>query len=135
MVDADFGSTAREGYMRMLRVTLGLLVAAICAVTGTAAPTQAATVDECQVLLSHLQQDTLDAFAETATVDRLVVKLDDTSTKLAEGKYADAVAKLTGYQTTLTQLAGAPKAKVDPTAAGPLNAEAQGVIDCILTLG
>jgi hypothetical protein len=87
------------------------------------------------VLLSDLQQDTLDALAGTGTVDRLVVKLDDASTKLTEGKYADAVAKLTGYQTTLDQLAGAPKPKVDPTAAGTLNAGAQGVIDCILTLG
>jgi hypothetical protein len=124
--------------MRMLRITLGLLAAALFAVTVTAAPTQAATADECQGLLSDLRQNTIDAtgmFTATEPVDRLVVKLDDASTKLTGGKYADAVAKVTGYQTTMSQLATAPKPKVDPATATAQAAQAQGVIDCILPLG
>ena len=57
------------------------------------------------------------------------------SAKLAEGKNADAVAKLVDFQTTLTALATAPKPKVDAATAEALIAEAQGVIDCINAIG
>lgn len=48
---------------------------------------------------------------------------------------ADAVQKLTDFQTTLNSLATAPKPKVDPATAQTLSDEAQGVIGCINTIG
>jgi hypothetical protein len=68
-------------------------------------------------------------------VDRLVLKLDDAPTTLGEGEYADAVGKVAGYQAPLTRLATAPEPKTDPTTASALSARAQGVIDCISTVG
>lgn len=124
--------------MRIVRTTLGLLLAAVCAVSVAAPSAQAATADECQLLLGDLRQETLGAagsFTDAGTVDRLVVKLDASSTKLAEGKNADAIGKLVGYQTTLNQLATAPKPKVDLAGATTLTTDAQAVIDCIVTLG
>jgi len=64
-----------------------------------------------------------------------VAKLDAASAKLAEGKNADAVQKLVDFQTTLNALATARQPKVDPAVAQSLIAEAQGVIDCINTIG
>jgi hypothetical protein len=65
----------------------------------------------------------------------LLGKLDAASTELAVGKSADAAQKLVNFQTTLNTLATEPKAKVDPAVAQSLIAEAQGVIDCVNTVG
>jgi hypothetical protein len=114
------------------------LIATVGTVAVMASPTHAATVEECQLLLSDLRQDTVeaaDSFADAHTVGRLLIKLDDASTKLTESKNAEAVGKLIGYQTTLTQLATAAKPKVDPTTGATLTTQAEGVIGCILALG
>jgi hypothetical protein len=73
--------------------------------------------------------------SSAGTVDLGFAKLDEAATTLTEDKNADAVQKLTDYQSTLNLLATATKAKVDPTTAQTLNAEAQGVIDCINAIG
>lgn len=64
-----------------------------------------------------------------------VAKLDAASSKLSEEKNADAVQKLTDFQMLLNSLAAAPKPKLDAATAQRLNAEAQGVIDCINAIG
>ena len=88
--------------------------------------------------LSTLRQETVAAsgsFTTAQDVDGLVSKLDNAASKLSEGKNTDAIVKLKAFQNTLTTLELASKPKVDPIAAGMLRAGAQGVIDCISSLG
>ena len=99
--------------------------------TGTASAT---TVEECQAQLSALRADTVaseSAFTNQKDFTGSVAKLDAASAKLAEGKNADAVQKLTDFQTTLNALATAPKAKIDQAVAQRLTTQAQGVINCV----
>lgn len=102
---------------------------------GTAAAT---TVDECQAKLTTLRGSTVAAqssFTNQKDFDGSVAKLDAASAKLAEGKNADAVQKLTDFQTTLNALATAPKAKIDQMVAQNLAAQTQEVIVCINSVG
>ena len=120
-----------------LLVALGALLA-VNAVT--AAASSATTVEECQDQLQSLRAATLEykvfnSFTNAKDADRLVDKLDAAAAKLAAGKSADAVEKLTDFQTTLNALAGAPKPKVESEAAQALVTQAQGVVDCINAIG
>lgn len=112
-----------------------VLLVALLALSGvTVGSASATTVEECQAELATLRADTVAArssFTNQKDFDGLTGKLDAAATKLAEGKNADAVDKLVGFQTTLNALATAAKPKVDPTVGQTLIAEAQGVIDCI----
>lgn len=119
---------------RLLTI-LAALLAFSAVVVGSAS---ASTVDECQDKLATLRVNTAAAemsFASQNSFNNVVAKLDAASAKLAEGKNADAVQKLVDFQTTLNALATAPKPKVEPVVAQSLAAEAQGVIDCINTIG
>lgn len=111
------------------------LLAALLSLTAVgAAPASATTVTDCQAQLATLRADTVAAqasFTNQTDLDNLVAKLDAASAKLAAGKNADAVQKLVDFQVKLTELASAPKPKVDPAVAQALITEAQGVIDCI----
>jgi hypothetical protein len=101
------------------------------AATGSASAT---AVEECQAKLATLRLSTEAAqssFTNQKDFNGLLGKLDATATKLAEGKNADAVEKLVGFQNTLDLLATAPKPKVDPAVAQRLIAAGQSVIDCI----
>jgi ABC-type glycerol-3-phosphate transport system substrate-binding protein len=122
--------------MRLVRLLVAMLAATLL-FGGLAVETASAqTVEDCQAQLATLRADTLAAsssFTNTNSVTSLVNKLDAASTKLAQGKNADAVQKLVDFQTTLNALAAA--GKVDATTAQTLNAEAQGVIDCINSIG
>ena len=122
--------------MRVVRLLVAMLAAALV-VGGVAVESASAqTTADCQAQLATLRADTLAAassFTNERSVTSLVGKLDAAATKLAQGKNADAVAKLVDFQTTLTALAAA--GKVDATTAQTLNAEAQGVIDCINSIG
>src|SRR5919107_5174278 len=124
--------------MRLVRLLVAMLAATLL-FGGLAVETASAqTVEDCQSQLATLRADTLAAsssFTNEKSVTSLVGKLDAASTKLAQGKNADAVQKLVDFQTTLNALATAPKPKVDPAVAQSLIAEAQGVIDCINTIG
>ena len=118
-----------------LLVVLAALLSLQAVVAGAAS---ASTVDECQSQLETLRADTVDArdsFTSTKDQDGAVVKLDEAAAKLTAGKDADAVAKLTGFQTSLNALATAPKLKLTPAAAQSLSTGAQGVIDCINAIG
>ena len=116
-----------------------VLLAALLALSGlTVGSASATTVEKCQADLATLRADTLAAqssFTNTKDLNGLVAKLDAATTKLTEGKNADAVTKLVDFQTTLNALAMAAKPKVDPTVAQTLTAEAQGVIDCVKGIG
>jgi hypothetical protein len=86
----------------------------------------ASTVDECQSQLEDLRAETVSAessFTNAKDFDGAVFKLDD------------AVAKLTGFQTSLNALATARKPKLTPAAAQSLSTGAQGVIHCIKAIG
>ena len=125
--------------MKPVRLLVALFVAAIAFVgLGVATAGAATTAEECQSQLATLRADTIAAsssFTNQKSVDSEVGKLDAASTKLTEGKNADAVQKLADFQSTLNLLATAAKPKVDAGTAQSLNAEAQGVIDCINSIG
>jgi hypothetical protein len=125
--------------MRFVRLLVAVLAATL-AFVGLAVSTAGAatTTEECQSQLATLQSDTVAAqssFTSEQSFTSAVAKLDAASTKLAEGKNADAVQKLVDFQTQLNALATAPKPKLDPDTAQALIAEAQGVIDCINSIG
>ena len=119
---------------RLLVILAALL--SLQAVVAAAAP--ASTVGECQTKLDTLRAETVAAQSSVTNAkdfNNSVIKLDEARTKLTAGKNADAVAKLTGFQTSLNALATAPKPKLTPAAAQSLSTGAQGVIDCIDAIG
>ena len=125
--------------MRFVRLLVAVLAATL-AFVGLAVSTAGAatTTEECQSQLATLRADTVAAqssFTNERSFTSAVAKLDAASAKLAEGKNADAVQKLVDFQTQLNALATAPKPKLDPDTAQALIAEAQGVIDCINSIG
>ena len=114
--------------MRLTR--LFIVLAAVFSLSAvTAGGASATTIDECQAQLASLRGHTQE------NVTGLVPKVDAAAAKLAAGKNADAVQKLTDFQATLNALATAPKPKVDPQVAQTLGSDAQGVIDCINAIG
>jgi hypothetical protein len=114
--------------MKSVRLLLAVLVATLAFVgLGVGTAGAATTVEECQSQLATLRADTVAAessFTSEQSFTNAVAKLDDASTKLAEGKNADAVLKLVDFQTLLNALATAPKPKLDPATAQALIAEA-----------
>ena len=125
--------------MKPVRLLVAVLVAALAFVglaVGTASATT--TVEQCQSELATLRSDTVAAqssFTNQKSFTSEIGKLDAASTKLAAGENADAVQKLGDFQSALTSLATASKAKVAAGPAQTLNAEAQGVINCINAIG
>ena len=124
--------------MKLVRLLVAALAASL-AFVGLAVGTASATpLEDCQTQLAQLRAATVAAqssFTNESDFTGEVAKLDAASTKLAEGKNADAVEKLVNFQSTLNLLATAAKPKVDATTAQTLSAEAQGVIDCINAIG
>lgn len=119
-----------------LKLSLGsaVVTGVMSAVLVPATAASATTTQECGAQLATLRSDTVAAqssFTNQSSYNSEVAKLDAASTKLADGKSADAVEKLTDFRSTLASLAAAPKPKVDETTAQTLGDETQGVIDCI----
>ena len=120
--------------MKPVRLLVAVLAASLAFVGLAVGTASATTVEDCQSQLATLTSDTLAAqtsFTNEKSGASELEKLDDASAKLAEGKTTDAVQKLVDFQSTLTALATAPKAKVDATTSESLTAGAQGTIDCI----
>jgi len=125
--------------MKPVRLLVAVFVAALAFVgLGVSTAGAATTVEQCQSELATLRADTVAAqssFTNQKDFNGAIGKLDAASTKLAQGKNADAVQKLVDFQTLLNALATAPKTKLDPANAQALSTEAQGVIDCINSIG
>ena len=115
------------------------VLAVVLAVGAAGASTASATtVDECQAQLAALRADTVAAegsFTNTKDFNGAIAKLDAAATKLSAGKNADAVGKLTDFQSTLNALATAPKPKLDPAVAQALSSDADAVVACIDAIG
>jgi len=122
---------ARLSYSATILVMLAAVAGLLAA---TALHASAATLVECQGQLTTLRGDTqaaADSFTSTKDVNGLVGKADAASADLAAGKNADALLKLDDYQAKLTDLASAPKPKVDPAEAATLASEAEQAAACI----
>lgn len=117
---------------------LVLAGAVLLAITGLAVTANAATVEECQAKIDALKVQTASAefFGQNAdeTQTNLLAKLDEASAKLAEGKFADAIQKLTDFRTKVEELNAAAKPKIDPEDAAALIAGANDAIACIESL-
>jgi len=105
----------------------------------SASPAQAETVTDCQAEITDLKSLTISAtfFGKNAAKaeDGLLLKLDAASAKLDEGKYQDAIDKLTDFKNTVIALdAGG---KIDPDNdinASDLEAGADEAISCVQSL-
>jgi hypothetical protein len=99
-------------------------------------PAYAATVEECQAQIDALRVQTQETtfLGQNATKDQagLLAKLDTGSTKLAAGKNADAIQKLTDFQVRVTQLEE--QGKVSDADAVTLISGADQAIACIQSL-
>ena len=118
---------ASIGVGLLLGLTLSLLMWV------SASPAQAETVDKCQAKIAALKSQTQSAtfFGQNAEKNRtgLVSKLDNASAKLAEGKNADAIQKLTNFRDTVAALNT--QGKINPDHANTLISGANDAIDCI----
>jgi hypothetical protein len=102
----------------------------------SASPAQAETVTDCQAEITDLKSLTVSATFlgknVAKTEEGLLLKLDAPSAKLDEGKYQDAIDKLTDFQNTVIALdAGG---KIDPDNdinASDLEAGADEAISCV----
>ena len=132
----------------MTMTRLIVVLAGLLSLTGVlAGPASATTVEDCQAQLGALRAAVeVEPSFVNPVKDRtgLLGKLDAAAAKLAEGKNADAIQKLTNFQDTLRALADQPKPKIDPVAAqrlagrgdpATLQPGAQDVIDCINKIG
>ena len=118
---------ASMGVGLLLGLTLSLLMWV------SASPAQAETVTDCQAKIAALESQTQSAtfIGQNAAKNEagLLAKLDDASEKLAEGKNADAIQKLTDFKTTVNSLAGG--GKIAPADAQRLVSGADDAIACI----
>jgi hypothetical protein len=122
---------ASIGVGLLLGLTLSLLMWGL-----SASPAQAETVGECQAKIDVLRGQTENAtfLGQNAEKNRLglVTKLDNASSKLAEGKNADAIQKLTNFRDTVAALNT--QGKIDPEDANTLILGANDAIACITAL-
>jgi hypothetical protein len=118
----------------LLFPVLGVLLMAGVGVTSAGA----ATADDCQAKINALvtQTESAQLFGGQADANRadLLGKLNEASTKLSEGKYEDAIQKLTDFRTSVVQLSSAAKPKIDAEDAAALIAGADDAIACIQSL-
>ena len=124
----------RKVLFLLLFPVLGVLLLAGVGVTSAGA----ATADDCQAKINALvtQTESAQFFGGQADANRadLLGKLNEASTKLAEGKYEDAIQKLTDFRTSVVQLGSAAKPKIDTEEAAALIAGADDAIACIQSL-
>jgi hypothetical protein len=102
-------------------------VAVLLAITGLMTAANATTTEDCQAKIDALK-------VQTASAELFGQNADEATTKLAEGKLADAVQKLTDFRTTVEELNAAAKPKINPDDAAALIAGANDAIACIDSL-
>src|SRR5919107_1688453 len=120
---------ASIGVGLLLGLTLSLLMWGL-----SASPAQAETpVADCQTKIDVLKGQTENAtfIGQNAEKNRagLLTKLDNASAKLAEGKNADAIQKLTNFRDTVAALNT--QGKINPDDANTLILGANDAIYCI----
>ena len=123
---------ASTGVGLLLGLILSLLMWGL-----SASPTQAETLTDCQAKIDVLrgQTETATFFGQNAEKNRtgLLTKLDNASVKLAEGKNADAIQKLTNFRDTVATLNT--QGKINPDDANTLISGANDAISCVESLG
>lgn len=96
-------------------VLIGLTLSVLLMLMATA-PAQAQTLTDCQAEITELKSLTVNAtfLGKNAAKaeESLLLKLDNASTKLDEGKYQDAIDKLTDFKDTVSALDAGDK--IDP---------------------
>ncbi len=102
---------------------------------------KAATVTDCQQLITVVQQDlagvAIDGNHPDRTRDSLNSKLTGAIDKLDQGKLVDALQKLQDFESAVEALAtpdAKGKTKLDPADADRLVAETEDAITCIMQL-
>jgi len=124
----------RKVIFLLLFPVLGVLLLAGVGATSAGA----ATADDCQAKINALvtQTESAQFFGGQAEDNRanLLIKLNEASEKLSEGKYEDAIQKLTDFRTNIELLVSPPKPKIDPEAATALIAGADDAIACVQSL-
>ena len=122
---------ASIGLGLLLGLTLSLFMWGL-----SASPAQADPVSDCQDKIEVLGGQTQSAtfIGHNAEKNRtgLVAKLDNASVKLAEGKNADAIQKLTNFRDTVAALNT--QGKIAPADAQTLVSGADDAIACIAAL-
>lgn len=114
---------------------IGLTLSVLLMLMATA-PAQARTLTDCQAEITQLKSLTENAtfLGKNAakTEEGLLLKLDNARAKLDEGKYQDAIDKLTDFKNTVIALDAGGKIDPDnPTNASVLIAEADEAIACV----
>ena len=99
----------------------------------------AQTVSECQGLINQTRADlagiqSIGGKDPVQTRADLDAKLVAASSKLDEGKFLDAIAKLVDFRTSVENLAAAPKPKISQADAQLLITDANNAIACIQSL-
>ena len=121
---------ASIGVGLLLGLTLSLLMWGL-----SASPAQADPVTDCQATIDVLREQTQNATFIGQNAEKnetgLVTKLDNASVKLAEGKNADAIQKLTDFRDTVAALNT--QGKINPDDANTLINGANDAIACIGT--
>jgi hypothetical protein len=119
---------ASIGVGLLLGLTLSLLMWGL-----SASPAQADIVSECQANIDALKGQTENATFIGQNAEKnesaLVTKLKNASAKLAEGKNADAIQKLTNFRDTVAALNT--QGKINPDDANTLIGGANNAIACI----
>jgi hypothetical protein len=114
-------------------VLIGLTLSVLLMLMATA-PAQAQTLTECQAKIADLRLETDNATFlgknPAKAEEGLLLKLDNANEKLViEGKYQDAIDKLTDFKNTVIALNEG--GKVDPDDATELIAGADEAITCV----
>ena len=120
----------------MKKLLIFALLIAVLASGFVSTSAQAQTVSECQALIDQTRADlagvqSIGGKDSVQTKTSLDAKLVTASTKLAEGKFEDAIAKLVDFRTSVENLAVAPKPKISQQDAQLLIADANNAIACI----
>src|SRR5919112_3799090 len=137
-------STGRRKMVSNVRASIGVsaligLTLSVLLMLMATAPAQAQALTDCEAEITQLKSLTENAtfLGKNAakTEEGLLLKLDNASAKLDEGKYQDAIDKLTDFKNTVIALdAGG---KIDPDNdinASDLEAGADKAISCVQSL-
>jgi hypothetical protein len=138
MVEGDIRTNAGARLTRrgVARLAAAALVAASMGTARLTAGVAAESVADCQARIEALRAATESATFSGRNAAKeqtgLLGKLDSASSKLAQGKFEDAIQSLTQFRDKVTTLQG--QGKIDPDDANALIAGADDAIACVQSL-